>query len=126
MRTLRFHATSLLLLGLLCPAPSPAAPGPASCGSGSWIAGTVDVCAGELVYRDYVYDDYGAQGLSQPPSTGSLSNPTGTQHYPGPNNATVNNYADIAAVRLRVSGGQLLVSFEMNALFAAGSTVAAL
>src|SRR5262249_55586222 len=37
-----------------------------------------------------------------------------------------NNYADIAAIRLRVSGGQLLVSFEMNSLFDADSTVAAL
>ena len=109
MRTLRFHATAtaMLMAGLLVPAPSPAAPGPAGCGTGSWIAGTVDICAGELVYRDYVYDDYGAQGVGQAPSTGSLSNPTGTQVYPGggPPSGTVNNYADIAAIRLRVSGG---------------------
>jgi hypothetical protein len=38
----------------------------------------------------------------------------------------VNNYADIAAIRLRVSGDQLLVSFEMNSLFDADSTVVAL
>ena len=127
MRTLRLHATAtaMLMVGLLYPAPSPAAPGPAGCGTGSWIAGTVDICAGELVYRDYVYDDYGAQGPSQAPSTGSLSNPTGTQSYPAPN-GTVNNYADIAAIRLSVSGGQLLVSFELNSLFDAGSTVVAL
>src|SRR5262249_36727805 len=53
------------------PAPSPAVPGPAGCGSGSWIAGTVELCAGELVYRDYVYDDYGAQGVTPGPSTGT-------------------------------------------------------
>jgi pimeloyl-ACP methyl ester carboxylesterase len=116
------------MAGLLYPDPSPAAPGPAGCGTGSWIAGTVDICGGELAYRDYVYDDYGAQGASQAPSTGSLSNPTGTQVYPGggPPSGTVNNYADIAAIRLRVSGGQLLVSFEMNSLFDADSTVVAL
>ena len=69
MRTLRFRdATAMLMAGLLYPAPSPAAPGPAGCGTGSWIAGTVDICAGELVYRDYVYDDYGAQGAG----TGAL------------------------------------------------------
>jgi len=117
------------LLGVLAPlllaAPSVAEPGPAGCGTGSWIAGTVDLCAGELVYRDYVYDDYGAQSLSAPPSTGSLSNPTGTQSYPAPSN-TENNYADIAAIRLAVDGAQLHVSFEMNSLFDAGSTVAAL
>jgi pimeloyl-ACP methyl ester carboxylesterase len=117
---------ALALCALLTPSASPAAPGPAGCGTGSWIAGTVDICDGQLVYRDYVYDDYGAQGLSQPPSTGSLSNPTGTQSYPDPNHTTHNNYADIAAIRLRVSGGQLLVSFEMNSLFASGETVVAL
>src|SRR5437868_5833694 len=83
--------------------PSLAGPGPAGCGTGSYIAGTVDICNGELVYRDYVYDDYGAQGFSQAPSTGSLSNPTGTQSYPNADHNTVNNYADIAAIRLRVS-----------------------
>jgi dienelactone hydrolase len=36
---------------------------------------------------------------------------------------TLNNYADIAAIRLRASGGQLLVSFEMNSLFDANDTV---
>ena len=28
-----------------------------SCGKGSWIAGTVDICNGKLIYRDYVYND---------------------------------------------------------------------
>jgi len=128
MRTLRFPATALLMAWILSPSASPAAPGPAGCGTGSWIAGTVDICTGELVYRDYVYDDYGAQGTGQAPSTGSLSNPTGTQVYPGggPPSGTVNNYADIAAIRLRVSGGQLLVSFELNSLFDVNDTVVAL
>src|SRR2546422_2420943 len=117
---------ALALCALLAPSASSAGPGPAGCGSGSYLAGTVDICNGELVYRDYVYDDYGAQGTSQPPSTGSLSNPTGTQSYPNPDHNTVNNYADIAAIRLRVSGGQLLVPFELNSLFDANSTVVAL
>ena len=122
----RSSATAALaLFALLTPSSSLGAPGPAGCGTGSWIAGTVDLCAGELVHRDYVYDDYGAQGVGQAPSTGSLSNPTGTQSYPAPSN-TVNNYADIAAIRLRVSSGQLLVSFELNSLFDANSTVVAL
>jgi pimeloyl-ACP methyl ester carboxylesterase len=122
----RAVSPALVLIALLTAAPSHGAPGPAGCGTGSYIAGTVDICGGELVYRDYVYDDYGAQGLAQPPSTGSLSNPTGTQSYPNADHATVNNYADIAAIRLRVSGGQLLVSFEMNSLFAADSTAVVL
>ena len=121
----RLAARAALLGFLLSPAVVAAAPGPAGCGTGSWIAGTVEICDGELVYRDYVYDDYGAQGLSSPPSTGSLSNPTGTQSYPAPSD-TVNNYADIAAIRLSLDGGQLHVTFELNSLFDASSTVAAL
>jgi len=122
----RAAATASLLAGLLYPLGSIAGPGPADCGTGSYIAGTVDYCDGELDYRDYVYDDYGARGTSQPPSTGALSNPTGTESYPNPDHNTVNNYADIAAIRLRASGGQLLVSFELNSLFDATSTVVAL
>jgi pimeloyl-ACP methyl ester carboxylesterase len=120
-------AAAFASTGFLLASSGAGAPGPAGCGTGSWIAGTVDICNGELVYRDYVYDDYGARDLSQqPPSTGSLANPTGTQSYPNADHNTVNNYADIAAVRLRVSGGQLLVTFEMNSLFDANSTVVAL
>src|SRR5688572_19313696 len=116
---------ALALCALLAPSASPGAPGPASCGTGSYIAGTVDICEGRLVYRDYVYDDYGAQGLAQPPSTGSLSNPTGTQSYPAPSN-TVNNYADIAEIRLLILDTGVLVSFELNSLFDDGSTAVAL
>jgi hypothetical protein len=118
-----FLSSALVLAALSISVPSAASPGPAGCGTGSYTAGTVDICGGELVYRDYVYDDYGAQDATQqPPSTGSLANPTGTQSYPNADHSTVNNYADIAAIRLRVSGGQLLVSFEMNSLFAADSS----
>ena len=43
---------------------------PSKCGQGSWVAGTVDICDGELVYRDYVYDNFGARpsipGLTLP------------------------------------------------------------
>jgi hypothetical protein len=52
----------LLVGALLGAAESSAAPGPAGCGTGSWIAGTVDLCDGVLVYRDYVLDDFGAVG----------------------------------------------------------------
>src|SRR5688572_28912535 len=107
MHPRRITTAALSLCALLAASASSAAPGPAGCGTGSWIAGTVDICEGRLVYRDYVYDDYGAQGLGQAPSTGSLSNPTGTQSYPAPSN-TVNNYADIAEIRLVVMASQVL------------------
>src|SRR6266404_5656115 len=82
-------AAALVLTGLVLGSASSAAPGPAGCGTGSWIAGTVDICDGRLVYRDY-------------------------------------NYADIAEIRLLVSGPSVLVSFELNALFEDGSTAVAL
>lgn len=31
-----------------------------ACGHSSWIAGTTELCAGHLVYRDYILDDHGA------------------------------------------------------------------
>ena len=49
-------AMAVAACGLAWAAPA----GAAGCGKGSWTAGTVDLCAGVLVYRDYVYDDYGA------------------------------------------------------------------
>ena len=49
-------------MALILARSAPATPGPAGCGIGSWIAGTVDLCNGVLVYRDYVLDDYGAIG----------------------------------------------------------------
>lgn len=39
---------------------APASEARARCGTGSWIAGTTDVCNGTLIYRDYIYDDHGA------------------------------------------------------------------
>src|SRR5258706_8952556 len=123
----RLHTAAALLLfpALVTATDAAAAPGPAGCGTGSWIAGTVAICAGQLVYRDYVYDDYGARGIAQPPSTGSLSNPTGTQSYPAPSN-TVNNYADIAAIRLAVGLSQVSVEIDLNSLFDPDSTIVAL
>src|SRR5258708_37511175 len=58
------------VLVIAAPARAGAGVRPASCGQGSWVAGTVDLCNGELVYRDYVYDNFGARpaipGLTVP------------------------------------------------------------
>ena len=41
--------------------PTPSQPvAPLSCERDSWVAGTVELCDGALIYRDYIYDDYGA------------------------------------------------------------------
>ena len=33
---------------------------PVDCHKTSWVAGTTELCDGTLIYRDYIYDDYGA------------------------------------------------------------------
>jgi pimeloyl-ACP methyl ester carboxylesterase len=94
----------------------------AGCSEQSWVAGTVDLCSGTLVYRDYVYDDYGADtGEPVASSTGPLARPTGDVRY----ERDVNS-ADLVALRLRIKGNRLEASFELNTLRSADSTVAAL
>ncbi len=95
------------------------------CDRTSWVAGTVDLCEGALVYRDYVYDDYGAD-LGTPASqtasrTGSLALPAGDVRYRG-----VPNTADLVDLTIRVDGDELEVIFELNALFEPDSTLAVL
>src|SRR2546425_8249906 len=102
--------------------PALAASGTAGCDSGSWIGGSTEYCNGVFVYHDYVYDDYGATtGDPNAGSTGTLSRTDGNVRY----TADINS-ADLAALRLSIVGGQLHVSFELNTLRDANSTVAAL
>src|SRR5215510_7596692 len=99
-----------------------AAPGPAGCDTGSWIGGSTEYCDGVFVYHDYVYDDYGATaGDPNAGSTGTLARTDGNVRY-----TTDINSADLVALRLSAAGGQLHVSFELNTLRDANSTVAAL
>ncbi|HET7567533.1 MAG TPA: prolyl oligopeptidase family serine peptidase [Gaiellaceae bacterium] len=109
------------------PAAHPAGAHAAACGSGSWIGGSTDICHGVLVYRDYVYDDYGADtglvGASTTcPTKGGGVTPTGDQRYPAGEEDT----ADLRELRLTVTGTRLVVTFTLNALFDQASTVAAL
>jgi pimeloyl-ACP methyl ester carboxylesterase len=103
----------------------------AACGQGSWVAGTVDLCAGELVYRDYVYDDHGASltDLLSGPAEGLYSgvrapidaygdiSPAGMAELAGLDLAARDNTADLVALRLRVRGDELTVTAELNTMF---------
>src|SRR5262245_33039581 len=118
------HRTALVsfAVALAAAQSSSAAPGPAGCDTGSWIAGSTEYCGGVFVYHDYVYDDYGATtGDPNAGSTGTLSRTDGNVRY----TADINS-ADLVALRLSISGGQLHVSFELNTLRDPNSTVAAL
>jgi putative cell wall-binding protein len=126
-------AIAALALGLAlsaAPGALPAAAGPPetgpedfACAAESWVAGTSVLCAGVLTYRDYVYDDYGADHGTQGTSTGTLNYPAGDDRYPADK---LPNTADLVDLSLRIDGDELEVLFELNALYEPDSTVAAL
>jgi hypothetical protein len=104
---------------------SPASEPPTTCGNGSWVAGTVDLCAGELVYRDYVYDDFGArpkpplpiptvpaidfQSLPKNDAYGGLP-PAGEQRD--------EDQTDLIALRVTADGTIVHVQAELNTMTA--------
>ena len=105
---------------------SPAA-APSTCGQGSWVAGTVDICGGELVYRDYVYDAFGARpaipGLTLPQiiqglEFQSVPNFDAYGGLPPAGGQKDQDQTDLVALRIRVGGGQVHVSAELNAMSA--------
>ena len=127
---LRHRVRAAVVAGLtgaaLLPAmSSPAHAGPVpGCGrEPSWVAGVTSLCSGAIVYRDYVYDDYGADnGDRLTASTGNLSPTAGEARYP----EGEENTADLVRLDLRLRGSRLLVDAELNALYTAGSTVLAI
>lgn len=127
--------------------PTPTQPvTPLSCQRDSWVAGTVELCDGALIYRDYIYDDYGADtgligispsngidlvnllsragGFGNPQATtpGLLSPTAGDQRYP----AGLENTADLAKLTLKLDGDALNVTFELNTLYGSDDAIALL
>ena len=130
-RRWRAAAAAALVVGAALPltvaAQTPDGPAPHDpCQRSSWRAGTVELCDGVLVYRDYVMDDYGAAGpfpTSRKATLGSLSNTAGDQRYADPSKAGT---ADLVDLAVRLDGDDLVAVFRFNALYDAGSTIAAL
>ena len=123
--------------------PFTAIPMPRNCARKSWVAGTTELCDGALIYRDYVYDDYGADaglvgldpltvinllsrgGTHYSPlaiTPGLLSPTAGDQPYP----AGLENTADLVSLMLSLEGNSLQVRFELNTLYAQNNSIAAL
>lgn len=109
------------------------------CARRSWVAGSSELCDGRLIYRDYVYDDYGADGGVVSPSPvllnlttrgaapfpttpGALSPTAGDVRYP----AGLENTADLVALTLAIEGEELVARFELNTLYHADDAIAAL
>ena len=97
-------------------------PAGAGCAGSSWFAGTTDICRGVLDYRDYVYDDYGADtGGVLTKTTGDLSPSAGDQTYP----AGQANTADLVGLKLWVAHRRLHISALVNTLYKSSSTIVA-
>lgn len=114
----------------------------AQCNEQSWFAGVTEICNGELVYRDYVFDDYGADTglISASPAllnlasrAGQLGNPlantpgllsptAGDSRYA----AGAESTADLVELRIGKQGNTYTATFELNALYEAGQTTAAI
>src|SRR3954451_14621159 len=118
MKIRRLVPTATVLAVLAAPA---AALG-AGCPPRSWVAGSVDVCQGALVYNDYVDDDYGADTGSRTTShTADLAPTAGDQGYPQDQEAT----ADLVRLTLSIDGNTLKVHALLNALYKPDETTLA-
>ena len=116
---------------------------PVDCHKTSWVAGTTELCDGTLIYRDYIYDDYGADvglvglspltvanlisrggGLFNPVANtpGLLSPTAGDQRYP----SGMENTADLVSLALSLDGDELAVRFELNTLYGDDDSIAAI
>jgi dienelactone hydrolase len=98
--------------------------GSSRCSDASWVGGTTEWCRGQLVYRDYVYDDNGADtrpgsihGPMLSRATGDIDAREHGQHL---------NSADIVTLRLWAAGDRLRVRVELNTLYPDDRTVAVL
>jgi pimeloyl-ACP methyl ester carboxylesterase len=92
------------------------------CGQSSWVAGVTEWCDGRLLYRDYIYDDYGADSgapSASPFPNGTLAGTAGDARYP----AGAENTADLVRLELRADRDRIHVEAELNALYATGQTV---
>src|SRR4051812_4261902 len=98
------------------------------CGGTSWVGGSTNICRGTLVYRDYVYDDEGADtgdtGSNDGTQSafGTLAHPAGDKRYP----AEDTNSADLVRLELVRAGDRVDVLGELNALRTARSTILAI
>ncbi|MFL5822607.1 MAG: prolyl oligopeptidase family serine peptidase [Solirubrobacteraceae bacterium] len=95
-----------------------------SCIPQSWVGGSAWLCAGTLVYTDYVDDDFGADtgAFDSTNRTASLAPSAGDQTYPsGHDDGT----GDLIRLTLRPRGNKLVITGLLNALYEPGQTTLA-
>ena len=102
----------------------PAAGWSTNCTEDSWVGGTTEWCSGALVYRDYVYDDTGADTAFSSPHGTSLNDAAGDVDHRQHGQAL--NSADLLTLRIEPDGDELVVTALLNTLFPGDATVLAL
>lgn len=113
------YPAAFLAAAALLAVPSTAA----ACSKASWTGGETELCRGTFVYRDYVYDDYGAnRAVSPQKAWPALSAQVGDDRYPD----ELENSADLLGVELRIRRGRLWVRFPLSAYYKGDETIAAL
>lgn len=89
-------------------------------GASTMVGGTSQVDAGEWIYQDFVYDDYGADIGRGSSNIVSLAPTTGDFRYPA-GSSFAGNAADIVEVRARPVGDDLAVRVSLNTIIDAAS-----
>src|SRR5882724_5278593 len=85
------------------------------------VSGTEAYVAGEYLYQDFLYDDYGsdtdgAGAFPLSPRAGDVTYPTNTARYGG-------NAADLVELRIAVTPTDVAYRITLNTLLAADSTI---
>lgn len=97
-------------------------------GEATDLAGRWQISKGELVYTDYLYDDYGADrdGAINPPAFRANLAPTnGDLRYPADSGARTGfNAADLRELRLAIRDGRLDVRVALQTMLAKDVTAA--
>lgn len=93
----------------------------APCSEKSWTGGVTEWCDGTFVYRDYVYDDGGAD--TAPNSGQEAWDTRGDVDHTS--HGQSQNSADLIALQLSREQDALVVRIELNTLFPSDGTIAA-
>jgi S-formylglutathione hydrolase FrmB len=96
-------------------------------GASTLLGGTSQVSHGELVYQDYIYDDYGASGGRNAVQRGQFAGlTTGKVRYPTDEERYANNAADLRQLRIAADGSDVWAIVQLNTLRRPDTTVTAI
>jgi predicted esterase len=95
-------------------------------GTPTYLSGTSTVSRGELIYTDYLHDDYGADrdgAFGRPPFRSQLAPIRGDLRYPADEARYGNNAADLRELRVAAAGGGLRLLIGLQTMKAADAAI---